>query len=87
MTSGRVCVLGSFMADLIVHAHTADSGRLAPGAGDYPQAEFFARLRAHTRCDRCSIECAWRDFEHELAPALTALESWRSRKRRSTRTP
>jgi sugar phosphate isomerase/epimerase len=61
--------------DLIVHSHTADSGRFAPGSGDYPQAEFFARLRAHTRCDRCSIECTWRDFEHELAPALTALES------------
>jgi sugar phosphate isomerase/epimerase len=61
--------------DLIVHSHTADTGRLAPGTGDYPQAEFFARLRAHTRCDRCSIECTWRDFEHELTPALTALES------------
>jgi sugar phosphate isomerase/epimerase len=60
---------------LIVHAHTADSGRLAPGTGDYPQAAFFARLRAHTGCDRCSIECTWQDFEHELAPALTALES------------
>lgn len=62
-------------ADLIVHAHTADTGRFAPGTGDYPQAEFFALLRAHTRCDRCSIECTWRDFEQELAPALTAMES------------
>lgn len=61
--------------DLIVHSHTADSGRFAPGSGDYPQAAFFARLRAHTRCDRCSIECTWRDFEHELTPALGALES------------
>jgi sugar phosphate isomerase/epimerase len=61
--------------DLIVHSHTADSGRFAPGSGDYPQAEFFARLRAHTRCDRCSIECTWRDFDHELTPALRALES------------
>lgn len=60
---------------LIVHAHTADSGRFAPGSGDYPQAAFFAQLRAHSRCERCSIECTWRDFAAEIGPALATLRA------------
>ncbi len=60
---------------LIVHSHTADTGRFAPGSGDYPQAEFFAQFRAHTGCTRCSIECTWRDFDREIGPALAALRS------------
>ena len=62
-------------AALIVHSHTADTGRFAPGSGDYPQAEFFAQLSAHTRCGRCSIECTWRDFDREIGPALAALRA------------
>ena len=62
-------------APLIVHSHTADTGRFAPGSGDYPQAEFFAQLRAHTRCDRCSIECTWRDFDREIGSALATLRA------------
>lgn len=61
--------------DLIVHAHTADTGRFAPGSGAYPQAEFFAHLRAHTRCERCSIECTWRDFAQEIDGALATLRA------------
>ena len=61
--------------DLIVHAHTADTGRLAPGSGAYPQAEFFAHLRAHTPCKRCSIECTWRDFAQEIGGAVATLRA------------
>lgn len=58
---------------LIAHAHTADTGRRAPGTGDYPQVAFFAALRAHTGCRRCSIECSWGDFDREIGPAVAAL--------------
>lgn len=60
-------------ADLLVHAHVADSGRRSPGTGSYPIAEFFARLAANGYSGRCSIECRWENFTVEIGPALAAL--------------
>lgn len=60
-------------ADLLVHAHVADSGRRHPGTGTYPLAAFFARLAANGYAGRCSIECRWENFAVEIGPAMAAL--------------
>lgn len=60
-------------ADLIAHAHAADSGRRHPGTGTYPLADFFTRLHRNGYTGRCSIECRWTDFPSEIGPALAAL--------------
>lgn len=60
-------------ADLIVHAHAADSGRQAPGLGNYPLAEFFGRLRQNGYGGDCSIECQWTDFPGQVGPSLDFL--------------
>ena len=60
-------------ADLLVHAHVADSERRHPGTGTYPIADFFARLAANGYAGRCSIECRWENFPVEIGPAMAAL--------------
>ncbi len=60
-------------ADLLVHAHVADSERRHPGTGSYPIADFFARLAANGYAGRCSIECRWENFPVEIGPAMAAL--------------
>ncbi|HEY8598846.1 MAG TPA: sugar phosphate isomerase/epimerase family protein [Thermomicrobiales bacterium] len=60
-------------ADLLVHAHVADSERRHPGTGTYPIAPFFDQLRQHGYTGKCSIECRWTDFPAEIGPAMTAL--------------
>jgi sugar phosphate isomerase/epimerase len=60
-------------ADLLVHAHVADSYRRHPGTGTYPIADFFARLAANGYAGRCSIECRWENFPVEIGPAMAAL--------------
>lgn len=60
-------------ADFLVHTHVADSGRLHPGTGTYPLADFFARLRALGYAGDCSIECRWTDFPAEIGPAMAEL--------------
>lgn len=57
----------------IVHAHTADTDRLYPGSGSYPNREFIEALRAAEYDDRLSIECAWKDFDSECVKALEYL--------------
>lgn len=60
-------------ADLLVHAHIADSGRRHPGTGTYPLAQFFAQLQQNGYTGMCSIECRWTDFDAEIGEAMTAL--------------
>jgi sugar phosphate isomerase/epimerase len=52
------------------HAHLADSGRGAPGAGTADIAGFLAGLRASGYEGRVSIECNWSDFNKQVGPAL-----------------
>jgi sugar phosphate isomerase/epimerase len=59
----------------IGHAHVADDGRQAPGTGDAPIAAFLAALKAGGYTGRVSIECSWRDFAAEAAPAVAFLRS------------
>ncbi len=60
-------------ADLLVHAHVADSGRRHPGTGTYPIAQFFAQLEQNGYTGMCSIECRWTDFDAEIGAAMAAL--------------
>ncbi|GIV79962.1 sugar phosphate isomerase/epimerase [Litorilinea aerophila] len=65
----------------LAHVHVADSGRLAPGTGEYPYADFVARLKeagyGSGPSQRISVECRWRDFAAE-APAAAAFlrQAW-----------
>jgi sugar phosphate isomerase/epimerase len=52
--------------DLIRHIHVADSGRLAPGTGEYPYARFVECVRKAGYEGRVSIECKWQDFGLEV---------------------
>lgn len=60
-------------ADLLVHAHVADSERRHPGTGTYPIAPFFNQLRQNGYAGKCSIECRWTDFPAEIDAAMAAL--------------
>ncbi len=55
------------------HAHVADTGRRAPGTGDWPIAEFVDVLHAGGYRGNLTIECTFDDFEPELTDALAFL--------------
>lgn len=55
------------------HIHVADTGRGAPGTGEYPYAEFAERLQQAGYTGMISIECRWRDFAAEARPAVEFL--------------
>jgi sugar phosphate isomerase/epimerase len=57
----------------IKHIHVADTGRRAPGTGQYPYAQFAAYLRQTGYDGMVSIECSWQNFQAEAAPALDFL--------------
>lgn len=59
--------------DWLAHIHVADSGRLAPGTGSYPYAEFVDQLRQAGYQGMVSVECRWNDFEAEAAPSVKFL--------------
>ena len=59
----------------LVHAHTADTGRLYPGSGSYPHREFFEALREIGYNDRMSVECIFKDFQPECRKALEFLRA------------
>jgi sugar phosphate isomerase/epimerase len=60
-------------AEWIKHIHVADTGRLAPGLGEYPYAQFAGYLRQTGYDGMVSIECRWHDFQAEAGPALEFL--------------
>ena len=60
-------------ADLLAHAHVAESGRRPPGQGSYDFPAFLRRLRLNGYRGDCSIECAWGRFEGEVGSAVACL--------------
>lgn len=60
-------------ADLLVHVHTADTGRKAPGTGHYDHANLLDTLNGIGYKGRLSIECEWDDMSLELPQALKRL--------------
>lgn len=59
----------------LAHAHTADTGRFAPGTGSYDHVGFFHALREAGYDERMSIECRWNDFDKEIGESLRFLRS------------
>ncbi|MFH5185555.1 sugar phosphate isomerase/epimerase family protein [Paenibacillus sp. TAB 01] len=59
--------------DWLAHIHVADTGRLAPGTGQYPYESFMAQLKAAGYNGRISAECTLRDKERELPASLEFL--------------
>jgi sugar phosphate isomerase/epimerase len=63
-------------ADVLAHAHTADTNRLAPGTGHYDHVAFFHALRRADYDARVSIECSFPpDFAAQAARSLTHLRA------------
>ena len=61
-------------ADVLAHAHTADTQRRAPGTGTYDHVALFRALRAADYDARLSIECSWEDFDAQAGHALDHLK-------------
>ncbi len=57
----------------IGHVHLADTGRRAPGTGDWPIAELLTLLRARGYDGSLTIECHWDDLARELPDALAVV--------------
>ena len=57
----------------LAHIHVADSGRLAPGTGQYPYAAFAAELQRAGYQGRISVECRWQGIYTQAAPAVSFL--------------
>jgi sugar phosphate isomerase/epimerase len=57
----------------LIHVHVADTGRLYPGSGSYDYPGFWSALRGAGYDGRITIECNWRDFSKEVAPAMRFL--------------
>ncbi|MBT3270677.1 TIM barrel protein [Candidatus Poribacteria bacterium] len=55
------------------HVHVADTGRLHPGTGSYDYPAFWQALAGAGYDSRISVECNWRDFPTEVAPAMRFL--------------
>jgi len=69
-------------ADVLAHAHTADTGRLWPGSGGYNHTALFAALGQASYDKRLSIECSWDGgIEEHAAPALAYLKESLTRAR------
>jgi sugar phosphate isomerase/epimerase len=59
--------------DWLAHIHVADTGRLAPGTGQYPYETFAAHLAQAGYEGMVSVECRWNDFAAEAGPAVQFL--------------
>lgn len=61
--------------DWIAHVHVADTGRRAPGTGQYPYEAFAAALRQARYDGMVSVECRWDDFATEGNAAVRFLQN------------
>lgn len=59
---------------VLAHTHTADTGRNAPGTGEYNHEALFRALKTVGYDDRMSCECRWEgDFGEAIAASLAHL--------------
>lgn len=61
--------------DRVGHAHIADTGRFAPGTGDWPIGEFLTTLRDGHYGGDLTIECAFNELGRELRDAVGFLRA------------
>jgi len=66
------------VADILAHVHVADTGRFAPGTGQYDYPSFFAALHRIGYKGLVAAENTWHDFPTEGAPSVAFLhDQWR----------
>src|SRR5690606_15973185 len=53
--------------EFLKHIHVADTGRFAPGTGQYPYNPFVDSLQRAYLNGRVSIQCKWNDLHKDLA--------------------
>lgn len=70
MTAGGPLSVVAEHAGRIGHVHLADTGRRAPGTGDWPISELVAIVAAAGYDGDLTIECHWDDLAAELPAAL-----------------
>jgi sugar phosphate isomerase/epimerase len=63
------------LGEYVRHVHVADTGRKAPGTGDFDIGGFFDALKEAGYDGRISIECEWDDFDAEAPKALEFLKA------------
>lgn len=59
--------------DWLAHIHVADTGRLVPGTGGYPYADFASALQTAGYSGRISVECHVKNLQDEAPAALDYL--------------
>jgi sugar phosphate isomerase/epimerase len=62
------------LREYVKHIHVADTGRKAPGTGNYPYARFSDCVKRANYNGRISIECKWDNFEKEAAHSREFLQ-------------
>ncbi len=62
-------------APFIAHVHTADTGRVAPGQGEYDHVALFRTLRAAGYAGRLSVEATFKDLPGEIGVSIRHLRA------------
>lgn len=75
MTAGEPLSVVAEHAHRIGHVHLADTGRRAPGTGDWPIAELIAMVTDAGYDGDLTIECHWDDLATELPAALAYVRA------------
>ncbi|MAZ53987.1 MAG: xylose isomerase [Trueperaceae bacterium] len=55
------------LGDWLGHVHVADTGRVAPGLGNWPLSDFYTELKLAEYTGMISVECNWQNFDEEAA--------------------
>lgn len=75
MTAGEPLSVVAEHAHRVGHVHLADTGRRAPGTGDWPISELIAIVAAAGYDGTLTIECHWSDLAAELPDALAYVRA------------
>ena len=70
MAAGLDLAVVEKLAARVGHVHLADTGRLAPGTGDWPISAFLSALRRGGYRGEVTIECGWQQLAEQLPAAL-----------------
>jgi sugar phosphate isomerase/epimerase len=62
------------LGDWLGHVHVADTGRVAPGLGNWPLNDLYAGLKLAGYTGMISVECKWQKFDEDTGPSLKFLQ-------------
>lgn len=75
VTAGEPMTSVAAHAHRVGHVHLADTGRRAPGTGNWPIAELLSIVRDAGYRGSLTIECHWENLAEELPAALAHVRS------------